>query len=112
MMNAIMENPKKFFFFSSRRRHTRSASSISLEHPQKQPVTEPGKSYPCTDPSPPFPEGSLPHRYICQVNRDSLPGEACQAREFRTDNLPLRPSLARLLLEEVKLLRFPRAVCL
>jgi hypothetical protein len=45
------------------------------------------------------------------VNKDSLPGEACREREFRTDNPPLRPSWARLL-EEVKLLWFRRAVCL
>src|SRR5436190_16948386 len=93
-------------------RHPISASSTSLEHPQKQPVTEQEKSYPCKDPLPPFPEGSLPRQYICQANKDSLLGEACQEREFRTDNLPLQPSLAQLLLEEVELLQFPRAVCL
>jgi hypothetical protein len=86
--------------------------AAALNNPQKQPVTEQEKSYPCKDPLPPFPEGSLRRQYICQVNKDSLPGEACQEREFRTGNPPLRPSLARLLLEEVKLLRFPQAVCL
>ncbi len=60
----------------------------------------------------PFPEGILPHRYICQVNKDSLPGEACQERGFRMDNPPLRPSSAQLVEEVVALLRSPRAVYL
>src|SRR6266852_5912322 len=97
------------------RRRANSAPDSSIQHQprplSRQPVMEQEKSYPCTDPLPPFPEGSLPHRYICQVNKDSLRGAACQEREFRTDNLPLRSSSARLL-EEVKLLRSPPAVCL
>jgi len=84
---------------------------MNLERLHRQPVTEQEKSCPCTDPLPPFPEGNLPRQYICQVNKDSLPGEACQEREFHTGNPPWRSSLARLL-EEVKLLRFPQAVCL
>jgi hypothetical protein len=96
-------------------RRANSAPNTSIQHqlrtPSRQPVTEQEKSYPCTDPLPPFPEGTLPRRYICQVNKDSLRGEACQEQEFRTDNPLLRSSLARLL-EEVELLLSPRAVCL
>jgi len=84
---------------------------MNLERLHRQPVTEQEKSCPCTDPLPPFPEGNLPRQYICQVNKDSLPGEACQEREFRRDNPLLRSSSARLL-EEVELLQSPRAVCL
>jgi hypothetical protein len=72
---------------------------------------EPERFYPCTDPLPPFPEGILPHRYICQVNKGSPRGEVCQEREFRTDN-PLLPPSSVPPLEEVEPLRSPRAACL
>ena len=87
------------------------ASSIRLEHALGNPLRNKKNLIRVQDPLPPFPEGSLPHRYICQVNKDSLRGEACQEQEFRTDNPLLRSSLARLL-EEVELLLSPRAVCL
>ena len=90
------------------------ASSISrnAERARKpQPVTEQEKFYPCTDPLLPFPEGSLRHRYTCQVSKDSPRGEACQEREFHRDNRPLRPSSVRLPVE-VELLLSPQAVYL
>src|SRR5206468_5428766 len=34
--------------------------------PSRQPVTEQERFCPCTDPLLPFPEGTLPHQYICQ----------------------------------------------
>jgi hypothetical protein len=57
--------------------------------------------YRCTDLSLPFLEEILPHRRICQVNRDFPPNEVCQGREFRTDSLPLQLSSGQPL-EEVK----------
>jgi len=66
---------------------------------------------PCTDPLLPFPEEILPHRYICQVNKDSPLSEVCQEPEFRTDN-PLLQSSSAPPLGEAEPLRSPRAVYL
>src|SRR6266542_3369818 len=62
------------------------------------------RSCPCTDPSLPFPEGTPPHRYICQANKGSPPGAVYQEQEFRTDNGLLRSSSSAQPWEEVKLL--------
>jgi hypothetical protein len=95
---------------------TEAPRQFSTHHqprtPSRQTVTEPERFCPCTDPLLPFPEGNLPHQYICQVNTDSLPGEVCRERGFRMDNPPLRPSLARLVEVVAVLLRFPRAAYL
>src|SRR5438552_10728751 len=58
-------------------------------------ITERERSCRCTGPSLPFPEGILPHRRICQANKDFPPSEVCREQEFRTDNLPLRLSWAQ-----------------
>src|SRR5437588_272952 len=62
------------------------------------------RSCPCTDPSLPFPEGTPPHRYICQANKGSPPNAVCQEREFRMDNRLLQSSSSAQPWEEVILL--------
>src|SRR5947199_4472719 len=90
-----------------------AARQCSTQHQprtrSRESITEQERFCPCMDLLLPFPEGILPHRYICQVNKDSLPSEACQEPEFRTDNPLLRPLSARLL-EAGTLPRSPRAV--
>src|SRR6266705_1074621 len=54
-------------------------------------VTAQARSCRYRDPSLQCPEGILLHRCICQENKGSPPDGVCQAREFHTDNLPLRP---------------------
>src|SRR5207244_8531380 len=51
----------------------RNSAPASASNTLKATVTEPERFCPCTDPLLPFPVGSLPHQYICQVNTDSLP---------------------------------------
>src|SRR5207247_8909785 len=63
----------------------------------------------CTGPSLPFPEGILPHRRICQANKDFPPSEVCREQEFRRDNLTLRLSWVQPSLEEVGLQSLPAA---
>jgi hypothetical protein len=58
-------------------------------------VTAQERSYRYKDPSLQFPEGILPHQYICQENKGSPPDGVCQAQEFHTDNLPSRLLLAQ-----------------
>ncbi len=66
-----------------------------IQHQRNRPnsiaVTAPERSCLCKDPSLQSREGILPHRYICQENRDSPRDAVCQGQGFRTDNLPSRP---------------------
>jgi len=105
----------QYVMFDKTRARANLAPNTGIQHrprtPSRQPVTEQEKSYPCTDLLLPFPEGSLLHRYICQVSKDSRRGEVCQEREFHTDNPPSRSSSVRLLVE-VKLLRSPQVAYL
>src|SRR6266404_3172326 len=87
------------------------ASSIQhrrnpLNYQGRHAVTVRERSCPCKDPSLPFREGILRHRYICQANKGSPPGAVCQGQEFRTDNRLLQFSLSARRWEEVKLVRF------
>ena len=66
-----------------------------LGRTSRQSVTEPERFCPYTDLLLPFQEEILPHRCICQANKDSPPGAACQEREFRTGNRLLQPLSAR-----------------
>jgi len=77
-----------------------------LNYQGKLPVTVRERSYRCKDPSLQFPEGILPHRYICQANMGSPPSAVCRGQELRTDNLLLQPLLAQRQSEEVRLPQF------
>src|SRR5947209_1040775 len=79
------------------RERTRASKSIMAQE----------RSCPCTDPSLPFPEGTPPHRYICQANKGSPPSAVYQEQEFRTDNRLLQSSSSAQPWEEVKLLVSP-----